>query len=128
MHRFPTDSLVFRCHVAAVLFVIRCVVPLVGLPMLLWGMFVDDRGYLMWGLILTLAFPVMAVVHWIVAARVRCPLCFMPPLVNRSCVRNHKAKRLLGSYRLMVAYSVLFVGSFRCPYCGEHTVMKSRRR
>ena len=128
MHRFPTQSSVFRCRFAALLFIFRWLSPVVGFPILVWAMAVDDLEWFMIGLVVVVALPVVIVVQWIVASRVRCPLCLTPPLLDRRCSKNQKATQFLFSYRLNVALSALFLGRFRCPYCGEPTVMKSRRR
>lgn len=128
MHRFPTRSTITRCRFAALLFIIRCLLPVLGFPLLAWAMLMDEPDWFIAGLGMMAAFPMVIVIQWIVASRVRCPLCFMPPLLKRGCAKNSKASPLFGSYRLKAAVSALFVGHFRCPYCGEPTVMKSRRR
>ncbi len=66
----------------------------------------------------------VTLVQWIFSASAKCPLCMMPPLGRKGCSRNRNAKRLLGSYRLRVALSILLKGRFRCPYCNEPTVLR----
>ena len=64
----------------------------------------------------------------IFAARLKCPLCMMPPLQRRGCSKNRKASKFAGSYRLKVALGILGSNQFRCPYCGEQTMMAARKR
>ena len=68
------------------------------------------------------------VANFVIGGRLKCPLCMMPPLANRGCARHRDAGRMFGSYRLVVAGSILIKDSFRCPYCGEPTVMEARKR
>jgi len=71
---------------------------------------------------------VFVTLNFIIGGRARCPLCMVPPLVNRSCSKHRTAISILGSHGLFVAQSVLLKNSFRCPYCGEHTAMQVRQR
>lgn len=75
-----------------------------------------------------LATPVVIVIQWIVASRVRCPLCLAPPLMHKGCSKNRKARTLFGSYRMRVVMTGLFRGYFRCQYCGEPSELKVRER
>jgi hypothetical protein len=68
----------------------------------------------------------VAAIQWIVSAQARCPLCLTPPLALRYCAKHRKARRLLGSFRLRVACSIIFRNYFRCPYCGETTAIETR--
>jgi hypothetical protein len=49
-----------------------------------------------------------------------------PVLGNKDCTKHRSAKTLLGSHRLRVAVSLLCTGRFRCPYCGEPTLLEVR--
>ncbi len=64
----------------------------------------------------------------ILSNRLRCPLCMVQPLSGRGCAKHRDAGRLMGSYRLMVATSILVRDHYRCPYCGEPTAMEVRSR
>ena len=68
----------------------------------------------------------LSVVHWLQSATARCPLCLATPMVHRSCSKHRRAQRLFGSYRLRVALGVLSSRRFRCPYCGEITLVQTR--
>jgi hypothetical protein len=49
-------------------------------------------------------------------------------LATKACSKHRKAKRLLGSYRLKAAVSMLTLGHFYCPYCNEPSVLEVRAR
>jgi len=70
----------------------------------------------------------LRVIQWFLASRAKCPLCMVPSLSNRGCAKNRNARKLFGSYRLRVAGTILLRNYFRCPYCGEPTVMELRQR
>lgn len=69
---------------------------------------------------------VITLVQWVVATQARCPLCMIQPLAVRKCARNRNAKRLFGSCRLRVAFSIILLNRFLCPYCGEPAVLEVR--
>ena len=71
---------------------------------------------------------VVVLAQWMVAARASCPLCFGPVLGCKKCAMHNKAEKLLGSYRLRVATDITFSNTFRCPYCGEPTLLELRRK
>ena len=60
-----------------------------------------------------------SVISMLASSSCRCQLCQTSNMRSLRCSRNRKAKKLAGSYRLRVSTSILFTGSFRCPYCGE---------
>jgi hypothetical protein len=51
----------------------------------------------------------------------KCPLCRSGIMTSKHCAKHRDAGKLLGSYRLRVAATVLLLNRFRCPYCGEST-------
>ena len=69
----------------------------------------------------------LAIVLWMMVARLRCPLCIGLPLAINGSVKSRRARRLFGSYRFRVALAILTKGHFRCPYCGEYTAVEARR-
>ncbi len=71
---------------------------------------------------------ICGLLNFMMSGRLRCPLCMVPPLLNRRCSRHRTAKKLFGSHKLRVAHSIIFKDSFRCPYCGEPTAMAVRER
>lgn len=128
MHRFPSKSVIHRFRIAALLFILRSLLLVFGVPLLLWSMLMHIQEWFFVAVCMLAMFPLLIVVQWIVASKARCPLCFAQPLVQRGCVKNRKARRFLMSYRLQVAITSLFLGYFRCPYCGEPSEMKARER
>ena len=128
MHRLPSASVVHRFRLSAILLLINYVLFPVSIALLGYSIFSEKMDLTFVGLGLLLLGIILALVQWGSAARARCPLCLTPSLTNKACSRHRNAKKLLGSYRLRVASSITFKGNFRCPYCGEPTVMEVRQR
>lgn len=128
MHRFPSTSTITRFRFGAILFILRFILPAVGFPLLVWSMLTDERTGFVVSCVILGFFPIVIMTQWVVASKVRCPLCLAPPLLHRSCARNRKARRLFFSYRMRVVVTSLFSGYFRCPYCGEPSEMRARQR
>lgn len=128
MHRFSSQSSIARFRFAALLFWFRYLVPIVGVPLLGWCILTDNDEWFRVAVGMLAATPVLVVLQWLIAARVRCPLCLAPPLLHKGCSKNRKARTLFFSYRLRVATTGLFLGFFRCQYCGEPTELKVRER
>lgn len=128
MHQFPNKSVIRRLRIAAGLFILRCILPVFGFPLLMWSMLVDDMSLFFGSLWILVGFVVVMLAQWLVALSVRCPLCYAAPLVKSGCVKSRKAERMMSSYRLEVSRSVFVNGHFRCPYCGEPSVLSVRQR
>jgi len=128
MHRFPSKSVIFRFRIGAILFVLRGVLLVLGLPLLSLAMLLDLRQSFFISIAMLGSFPIVAILHWLVSAKARCPLCFAQPLLHKGCSKSRKAQRLLWSYRLKIALDTMFLGHFRCQYCGEPSQMKARER
>jgi hypothetical protein len=84
----------------------------------------NDRLLALYGLALLGVILLLALMHLMFASAAKCPLCLMPVLSRKGCVKHSSAKRFLGSYRLRVALTILLKGSFRCPYCNEPTILR----
>jgi len=80
------------------------------------------------GMMLGAGTVVVGFLQWALAGKTRCPLCMTPVLAHKSCSKNRKARRLLGSYRLRVALAICFQGYFKCQYCNEPTSIEVRPR
>jgi hypothetical protein len=100
----------------------------VALGFLCYGFATKENGWFPISGMVVAAGLVFMTLNWMISGRVRCPLCMVPPLVNRSCSKHKTAAKFLGSHRLFVAQSVLLKDCFRCPYCGEYTAMQVRER
>lgn len=109
-----------------VLLMVACVPVAAGF--MYYGYHTEDHGWFLWGGVAAGAGVFLLVVNFVMSGKLRCPLCMMPPLQNRRCSKHRTVKRIFGSHRLSVAVSILFKDSFRCPYCGEPTVMEVRER
>ncbi len=70
----------------------------------------------------------IALLHTVAAHHSKCPLCRSGPMTSQRCARHKLAGKVLGSYRLSVMFSVLFMNRFLCPYCGESTRLKVKEK
>jgi hypothetical protein len=128
MHRLPHEQHLFRYRLASSLLLLKWLIIPGSLGFLGHAVIAGDRErvHLALGLVgLTL---LVLVVQWFIASKCRCPLCLGTPLARKACVKHRNATRLFGSYRLRVAHSIIWKGYFRCPFCGETTVMEVRQR
>ena len=128
MHRLPNEGSLLRFRVAAVLILLKW--PLVpgSLGFLLYALALGQPELIYSALGVIALTALMFIIQWLVATKCRCPLCIGLPLCNTGAMRNRNARRLFGSYRLRVALSTVMKSYFRCPYCGEPTVMEVRER
>lgn len=97
-----------------------------GVGMMGWGIHTDERKWFLYGAIALGGVVPALIFQWAFAARAFCPLCMVPSMASKSCQKNRKARKLLGSYRTRVALSMMFRGHFVCPYCGEPTCVQVR--
>lgn len=128
MHKLPSSETLRGFRVASLL--VLAMVPMIPLAVgfgLCGVLFGEHRWFVFSAVAAGVGLSCMAA-SFLMAGRLRCPLCIMPPLRNQPCSKHRGAVRLLGSHRLEVARSVIFKGSFRCPYCGEPTAMQVRER
>jgi hypothetical protein len=124
MHRPRHAHTIRNLRIAAFLLCLKRLLIPVGLVLLLGSALRHDLRWAVAGAgVLGLSVGI-TFVQWIFSSSAKCPLCMMPPLGRRGCSRNRDAKRLLGSYRLRVALSILLKGRFRCPFCNEPTVLR----
>ncbi len=128
MHRLPSETVLRRFRIASVVVILMWLSVPAALGLLVYGVFRSEHEWLVYaggavgfGLACT-------VLNFLMSSRLKCPLCMMPPLQNRSCSKHRTALRLFGSHKLHVARSILFRDMFRCPYCGEPTAMEVRAR
>lgn len=128
MHRLPSRKAIHRMRIAALLVCMKCIMAPLAVMIFLFGFLKHDDSWVIAGLALVFATLLVVVAQWIFAARTNCPLCITPVLMPKGCAKHRSARRFLGSHRLRVALSILFTGSFRCPYCGEPSVLEVRKR
>ena len=128
MHRLPTKSAIWRLRFASLLIWLCCLsFPLV-IAAFAYAVLLRSREMVDIAIISLVGFVFLAIFQWIISLQTKCPLCMMPVLSSRTCSKNRKAKKLLGSYRLHVAGSILTRNYYRCPYCGEPTELAVRAR
>jgi len=128
MHRLRSQHTVSRFRFVAMLLLCNRLLMAVAPVLLIYSLTLGDGDLTDLALGLMAACLLITIVQWLSAARLRCPLCLGSPLAHSFCVKNRHARRLLGSYRLRVALSIMMEASFRCPYCGEFTAIRARRR
>lgn len=128
MHQLPTQGIVRRYRFAALCVVLKWILISVSSPCLIYAVMIDRRDIFLDSIGMLLAAGCTTIGHLIGGMRARCPLCFVPSFSHQQQSKNSRALRFLGSYRVFVAFSVLFRGWFQCPYCGEKTSIKARQR
>ena len=126
MHRLPSSYTLRRFRIASTLVIMLFLMIPVIIGLLVSGIYLGENRWFLWAGISTGVALVCLLVNFSLGSRLRCPLCMVPPLVNRRCSKHREAARLFGSHRLKVAQSIMFKDSFRCPYCGEPTAMEVR--
>lgn len=128
MHRFSSIHSLRRFRVAMLLLFAKCLLAPCAVGVLLYGMILRQEEVLWLAAWLCGGTVATAILQWMFASRVNCPLCMVPVLANRTCTKHRNSRKFLGSYRLQVATSAFFKGYFRCPYCNEPTALEVRER
>lgn len=128
MHHPRSISDVRRLRLASLLLLGNHLLILTAGSTLLVSFFANDQHLMVFGSILVATSIVLIMAQWIVASHAGCPLCRTPVLAPMGCVKHRRARRLMGSYQLRVALSIMFKEKFRCPYCNEPTAVEVRER
>lgn len=126
MHYLRSKSSIHRFRLAAFLWYVGCLFLPIGGGALIYSLTMIDHELTCISMVLIIVAGLIFFAQWIVAERTNCPLCIVPVLRNRSCVKNRHARKLFGSHRTRVASEILFSNSFHCPYCDETTALKLR--
>jgi len=126
MHKMPSVHAIRRIRLAAVLLLAKCLLTPAAAGVLIHSLVTHDQGLTFLGLGMLLLAGLVVLLQWSVSNRANCPLCLTPVLTNKGCMKHRNAKTLLGSHRLRVAVALLSTRRFRCPYCGEPTVLEPR--
>ena len=127
MHKMPSTYAIRRIRIAALLLLAKCLLTPVAAGVLIHSLVIHDPELSLIGLGMLLLTGLVVLLQWLIAIRANCPLCLTPVLANKGCTKHRNAKALLGSHRLRVAVSLLCTGRFRCPYCGEPTLLEVRQ-
>lgn len=128
MHRLSSKRAVLNLRMAAV-----CLFAFIGLVtavlvLLVVSFVTSDRMMSVYALWTGVIGALVYAFYVLFSGGVRCPLCHVRLISKNFCSINRRAKKALGSHRLRVAFGVLFLNSFRCPYCGEATEVRARDR
>lgn len=126
MHKMPSVYAIRRIRIAAMLLLAKCLLTPAAVGMLFYSLFIQDPHLALLGLGVLLLSGLTVLLQWLVSSRANCPLCITPVLSSKGCMKHRSAKPLFGSYRLRVAVSLLCTGRFRCPFCGEPTLLEVR--
>ncbi len=128
MHRLSSYLILRRFRIVSFFLLLMFLTIPVSIGVLGYGVFSKNIDLMrLAGMIFGLGICLKMLIY-IMSARVKCPLCLGATFRNLGCTRHKSAVKLLGSYQADVAVSVLFKGKFRCPYCGERTMMQVRDR
>jgi hypothetical protein len=128
MHRLPSNSAVHRIRLAALLLGGKCLMTPATAGVIAYAIMIEDRKLATIGAGLLALTGFIVLLQWMIAVRANCPLCMTSVLGNKECIKHRSARTFLGSYRLRVALTVLFLNRFRCPYCGEACEVTVRPR
>ena len=126
MHKFSSNHAIRRLRLAALLMAAKWLFAPIAAGLLVYSLIIQDRHLALIGLGLLIVVGITVLFQWYVASRATCPLCLTPVLADKGCAKHRNAKPLLGSHRLRVALAVLCLNRFRCPFCGEPTVLQVR--
>ncbi len=128
MHHPRSISAARRLRIASLLLLgNRLLIP-VAIGLLLVSLLTHDRLLMIYGLVVGMISVLLIIAQWVAASHAGCPLCRTPVLAPMRCMKHRNARRLLGSYQLLVALSIMFTERFRCPYCNEPTAMDVKER
>ena len=128
MHRLQSHAALRRFRFASLMVVLMFLSAPSALGFATYGFASGEHGWFgVAGAVVAAGIGCMTL-NFIMAGRLRCPLCMVPSLLNRRCSKHKGAATMFGSHRLNVAHSILLKDSFRCPYCGEPTAMQVRER
>ena len=119
MHHPRHQRIIWNYRAAALLFFFKRLLLAAGLLLMLMAVSKQHHSMVQAGLWMVGAAVLTGIIQRIFAAGAKCPLCMMPPLGKRGCAKHRQAGTLLGSIRTPIAFSVLFLGKLRCPYCNE---------
>ena len=126
MHRLNSRSTLRRIRLAVWVLLIRQLLTIASISLVVVATFHRDYPLALAAVSIGGLVIFLTILGRIMAQRTKCPLCMVPVLGASSCAKHRKAQKLLGSYRLRVAMTSLFLCYFACPYCQEMTAMEVR--
>lgn len=126
MHHLPNQYAVNRFRCAALLLLGKWALVIGSAGILAYSLCVANYEFTQLAVGLIWLAVCVGVVQRLLAGRARCPLCIGHPLMHGACSTHRSIRPLFGSHQMRVAIAVVFRGWFRCPYCGEPTVIEAR--
>jgi hypothetical protein len=126
MHHLRSSSVVARFRLAALLWLVICLLVPVAVGLLLESLWICDFQLTLAASGLVLLSLGLVIPQWAAGSGTGCPLCWTPVLAPKSCVKHRRARSFMGSHRLRVALAILFKNQFSCPYCNESTTLDLR--
>lgn len=121
MYQSHSNSDVRHLRIASLLLLANRMLIVAASGLLLVAAFGNDRQLTIIGSAFLVISFILIIAKRIAALHVGCSLCRTPVLGSMSYIKHRKAKRLLGSYQLRVALSILFTERFCCPYCNQRS-------
>lgn len=113
---------------AALLVCVQCILLPVTFGGLVYVFISKNERVALYVLALIPVTVIVVILQIIVSTRTNCPLCLTPVLGFKSCNKHKKSRTLFGSFKLRVALGIIFLNSFRCPYCNESSMLKVRTK
>jgi hypothetical protein len=128
MHLLHSPSTIVRLRLSALLYCIRCLLPMLTGVVLVLALTTSNNQLAILGIAGIALTVLTAIFQWRLSRGTRCPLCMTPVLATNHCAKHRHARSLLGSYRLPVVLTILFKNTFLCPYCNEKTAVALRNK
>lgn len=126
MHHSRSNSAARRLRLASLLLLLNRLLILAAIGLLLVSMFAKGQYLTFLGSGFLIVSFVLIIAQRVTALHAGCSLCRTPVLAPIGYMKHRKARRLLGSYQLRVALSILFTERFLCPCCNERTSVDVR--
>lgn len=126
MHHSRSNSVARRLQFASLLLLLNRLLIFAAIGLLLVSMFAKGQHLTILGSGFLIISFMLIIAQRITALHAGCTLCRTPVLAPMGYMKHRKARRLLGSYQLRVALSILFTERFLCPCCNERTSVDIR--
>lgn len=127
MHKHRSDRALFELKLKSLHFIFNISAFLTASALLAYAAIDHHQIALYSGLGIGIVWILSSLLFVIGAHKLQCPLCMIPLFAHKQCSKNKAAKRVMGSYRLGVSFSILGKGHYRCIYCGEPFDAKTSR-
>ena len=128
MHSVSSKDVLIRFKLTSLIFLLLFLMLPLVIGSLLYGFYTNNTAWMKYAGIFSAACVIFKGLSYMIGARLKCSLCMAAPLGNLGYPKHRSARTLCGSHRMAVSTSILFMGNFRCPYCGESTGMRVRDR